>query len=323
MKIHFLNVGHGDTTLVEFDGIYMLIDCKISSKDDDAYKYIDGIIPKSDDKGAKKKLDYLVITHPDKDHITGLDIIDENFDIGVIWESGFRRSEDAEESAEYDIFLDLVGKITTKQLSAGSSKLSFSVNNVDAYCLCSKSNDNDEVHYNSLVLKFVEGEKSVIFAGDSNCEAWKNKVVKYYNSMLDADMLHASHHGSRTFFFEKGQDKDKDDPYKDGLEAISPDHTIISGCDRDEKVKEDWPPHDDAIALYEEYTSTDGNVYITGEKGSLVFDLNNNVFNLNEAASKEYTIKKGRYQKYSKLKAPFVSTNATPKGRITENSFGE
>lgn len=29
MKIHFLNVGHGDTTLVDFDGVYMLIDCNI------------------------------------------------------------------------------------------------------------------------------------------------------------------------------------------------------------------------------------------------------------------------------------------------------
>lgn len=90
MKIHFLNVGHGDTTLVDFDGVYMLIDCNISSTNDAAYKYIDKTIPKPQDKNAKKKLDYLVITHPDKDHITGLDIIDENFDIGEIWESGFR-----------------------------------------------------------------------------------------------------------------------------------------------------------------------------------------------------------------------------------------
>ena len=82
MKIHFLNVGHGDTTLVDFDGVYMLIDCNISSTNDAAYKYIDKTIPKPQDKNAKKKLDYLVITHPDKDHITGLDIIDENFDIG-------------------------------------------------------------------------------------------------------------------------------------------------------------------------------------------------------------------------------------------------
>ena len=127
---------------------------------------------------------WIISAHPDKDHITGLDIIDENFEIGEIWESGFRRSEDEEECAEYNIFLELVDKITTKQLSAGSNKLPFSVSNVEAYCLCSKSNDDDDIHYNSLVVKFVEGSKSIIFAGDSNCEAWKNKVVKHYKSFL-------------------------------------------------------------------------------------------------------------------------------------------
>ena len=323
MKIHFLNVGHGDTTLVDFDGVYMLIDCNISSTNDAAYKYIDKTIPKPQDKNAKKKLDYLVITHPDKDHITGLDIIDENFDIGEIWGSGFRRSDDAEECAEYDTFLELVDKITTKQLSAGSNKLSFSVSNVEAYCLCSKSNDNDDVHYNSLVVKFVEGSKSIIFAGDSNCEAWKNKVVKYYKSLLDADILHASHHGSRTFFFEEGQDKDKDEPYTDGLEAISPDYTVISGCDCDDKVKEDWPPHDDAVALYEEYTSSDGGVYITGKDGNLVFELTDDEIDFNESASRNYDVKKGKFQKYNKLKAPFIAGTGSPQGRLTKDSFGE
>lgn len=324
MEIHFLNVGHGDTTLIDFDGVYMLVDCKISDKKDSAYKYIDKIIPKQQDKNAKKKLDYLVVTHPDKDHITGLDIIDENFEIGEIWESGFRRADDAEECAEYDIFLDLVDKLTTKELSAGSSKLTFGVDGVEAYCLCSKSNDNDDVHYNSLVIKFVEGSKSIIFAGDSNCEAWKNKVVKYYKSMLDVDMLHASHHGSRTFFFEDGQDKDKDEPYKEGIEAISPDYTIISGCDRDDKVKEDWPPHDDAIALYEEHTTTTGGVYITGEDENLVFELKDDEIDLNESASSNnYTFKKGKFQIYNKLKAPFIGGTSSPQGRITRDSFGE
>jgi len=323
MKIHFLNVGHGDTTLVDFDGVYMLIDCKISSKNDAAYKYIDKVIPKPQDKDAKKKLDYLVITHPDKDHITGLDIIDENFEIGEIWESGFRRSEDEEECAEYEIFLELIEKITTKQLSAGSNKLSFPIDKVEAYCLCSKSNDDDDIHYNSLVLKFVEGNKSIIFTGDSNCEAWKNKVVKYYKSLLDADILHASHHGSRSFFFEEGQDKDEDEPYTDGLEAISPVYTVISGCDSDDKEKEDWPPHDDAVALYEEYTSSDGGVYITGKDGNLVFELTGDEIKFDESDSKNYNVKRGRYQKYTGLKAPFRPGTGEPQGKITESSFGD
>ena len=59
MIIHFLNVGHGDTTLIDFDGVYMLIDCKISGTDDSVFKYIDNIIPAPSSTNAKKKLDYV------------------------------------------------------------------------------------------------------------------------------------------------------------------------------------------------------------------------------------------------------------------------
>lgn len=320
MKIHFVNVGHGDMTLIDFGGVFMLIDCKISSSDDEAFKYIDGVIP-SPGKGIKKIIDYVAITHPDADHIKGLDIINDNFQIGEIWESGFRRSEDAEKSDEYDAFLDVLDQVDSKQLKAGSSKLSFSVDNVDVYCLCSKSNEDDEVHYNSLVLKFVYGEKNVIFAGDSNCEAWKNKVVKYYTSLLDADVLHASHHGSRSFFFE-ANDQDRDEPYIEGTEAISPDFTIISGCDPKDKVKDDYPPHDDAIKLYEDYTDKSGGVYITGKNGTLVLEIGDKTITLMEKLSKNYSFIKGRYQRYSKLKAPFVAGLAKPSGNITNKSFG-
>jgi len=320
MKVYFINVGHGDMSLVDFDGVFMLIDCKVNSTDDDNFKFIDEIIPAPED-GGNKKLDYLVVTHTDEDHITGLDIIDENFEIGQIWESGFRRSEDAEESPEYDVLLDLIEKISTKQLKAGSSKLSFSHDGVDAYCLCSKSNDNDEVHYNSLVLKFVKGEKSVIFAGDSNCEAWKNKVIKNNSDLLESDILHASHHGSRSFFYEES-DQDKENPYLDAIEEISPEYTIISGCDPEDKEDKTWPPHDDAIEFYEEYTSNTGGVYITGKDGHLTFEISDTV-ELNEQQSDHYDFKKGKNQRYSKLKSPFVAAAGMPKGKITRDTFGK
>lgn len=320
MKIHFINVGHGDTTLIDFDGIYMLIDCNINGTDDYAYKYIDDVVIEN---GGIKKIDYVVITHPDKDHIKGLDIIKENFEIGEIWESGFRRAEDAEESPEYDEFIKIIEEKGSKELVASDLALDFSVDNVEVYCLNSKSDEEDDAHFNSLVMKFIINQKSIIFAGDSNCEAWKNKIMEQFKSHLDVDMLHASHHGSRTFFFEKNQDKDQDSPYIEALEATSPDYVIISGCDRDDKVKEDWPPHDDAIELYEEYTGSSGGLYITGEDGNLVFDLSGSEILLNEKASNNYRFITGKYQKYKRLKAPFTPGTGKPKGKITRDSFGE
>lgn len=323
MKVHFLDVGHGDMTLFDFNGVFVLIDCNISDIKDKAYKYLDKQIPKPNDDKKKKRIDYLIITHPDEDHIKGLDLVKDKFEIGQIWESGFRRSEDAEESPEYDKLLEIISELGSKQLKAGSNKISFSVDGVEVYCLCSKSNDDDDPHYNGLVLKFIEDEKSVIFAGDSSCEAWKNKIVKNYSSLLNADILHASHHGSRTFFYEKGQDYEQDDPYVEGIEDISPTHTIVSACDPEEKKDETWPPHEDAIKLYEEYTSNKGGVYMTGSEGNLVFDISETGITLIESmSSTNYKFFKGRYQKYSPLKAPFVSTKSEPEGKVIKNSFG-
>ena len=100
------------------------------------------------------------------------------------------------------------------------------------------------------------------------------------------------------------------------------DHIYSQSWLRENKVKEDWPPHDDAIVLYEEYTSSTGGVYITGEEGNLVFELKTDNIDLNESSSKNYTVKKGKYQKYKPLKAPFTSGTGTPQGKITRDSFG-
>ena len=64
------------------------------------------------------------------------------------------------------------------------------------------------VHENCLVLKLAFEGTSVILTGDSNLACWE-RILDYYKGrteeqtgteVLQADILHASHHGSRTFF---------------------------------------------------------------------------------------------------------------------------
>ena len=86
MKIHFLNVGHGDMTLVEVCGKNILIDCYISEENyalDSIRKIFNN-----------KIIDYLFITHLHDDHITGLEeLVNDGFDIKNIFESGYREKD--------------------------------------------------------------------------------------------------------------------------------------------------------------------------------------------------------------------------------------
>lgn len=79
-SVHFLDVGQGDCAFINFtDGKNMLIDT--SSASETTAEYIIKCIEKSD----SQKLDYLLLTHPDEDHIGNAKRIIERFDVGKIF----------------------------------------------------------------------------------------------------------------------------------------------------------------------------------------------------------------------------------------------
>lgn len=67
MEVHFLDVGQGDCTLIKSGDSYMLIDAGDNSKGTLIQNYLQ--------KRGIEKLDYLVLTHPDADHIGGASVI--------------------------------------------------------------------------------------------------------------------------------------------------------------------------------------------------------------------------------------------------------
>ena len=91
-----------------------------------------------------------------------------------------------------------------------------------------------------------------MLTGDSNLPAWQ-RIVGYYKDRTDdndlavlaSQVVHASHHGSRTFV----KDAKDDEPWLDALEAMDPQDVVISvGADN----RHDHP-HDDMLAIYEEH----------------------------------------------------------------------
>ena len=91
VKVTFLDVGKGDAILIETQEHTMMID----SGYDDTYKVIRNYLAGQE----IQKLDYLVITHFDKDHVGGADRIIKSFEVGEILQPDYQ--SDAGQYLEY------------------------------------------------------------------------------------------------------------------------------------------------------------------------------------------------------------------------------
>jgi beta-lactamase superfamily II metal-dependent hydrolase len=100
LVIHVLNVGFGDTTIIEFPAepdadneasmirSYGLVDCR------DAGKTREYLLALAERRASTTQLRFLCATHPHADHISGIRamILDECFTPHEFWDSGFRHS---------------------------------------------------------------------------------------------------------------------------------------------------------------------------------------------------------------------------------------
>lgn len=291
-ELIFADVGKGDCTLVRLpDGEYMLVDIyRCEGEGIDVFKLLDDVLPEGVD--GKKRLKCLAITHAHDDHIRGIGDLYDRYEVEWLWVPQHEeRKKIASNFEEYqrvvdehpdekvkrpqgsrstqgdkDPDLDLHEDISTRCFSPpGTIEIDESLTEDEA---------RDLVHENCLVLRLTyEGNTSVILTGDSDLACWK-RVVDYYEGRSDsetgtevlaAEILHASHHGSRTFFKEGDESSEA---WLDALELIGPDAVVVSVG---EDNKHDHP-HDDMMKAYREEAGED-NVFETCQSGTVVVEV--------------------------------------------------
>ncbi len=290
-EVTFIDVGQGDCTLIRLpDGEYMLVDVyRCPGHGIDAFKLLDAVMPDNGD--GRKRLKYLVITHAHDDHITGIGDLHDRYAIEWLWAPQHEdRKQVAKHFADYQRVVDELS--ADRVLCPQGSRTP--LNEKDAaydvgdevtvrcfsppgYIEIDESLTEDEakqkVHENCLVLKIECHGASVMLTGDSNLVCWK-RVVEYYKGrsdeetgteVLEATVLHASHHGSRTFFKDGGEESD---PWPDGLEVINPGAVIVSVG---ESNRHDHP-HEDMMEAYRDQVGQD-NVYETTQTGTIVLEV--------------------------------------------------
>jgi beta-lactamase superfamily II metal-dependent hydrolase len=128
-------------------------------------------------------------------------------------------------------------------------------------------------HENCLVLRLSYEGVSATLTGDSNVKCWQ-RIFGYYKDqpadetgteVLKTTLLQASHHGSRTFIKENGEDSEA---WLDGLETIAPEAVVVSVGEENRHSH----PHEDMMDAYRDQVGDD-NVYETREHGTIVLEV--------------------------------------------------
>lgn len=245
MKVHFLDVGQGDSILVQSpNGKNLLVDGSTKKAGKDVVDYLR--------KQGVEKLDYVVATHPDADHIGGLISVLNSISIKNFVDSGkVHTSQTYEEMLQ--LILDKDIPFTVPNIGDNISlddELDIKVLNVG-----DDSDDNNEA---SIVLKISYGEISFLLMGDADTVVEK-EILERAN--VEATVLKAGHHGSDT------------SSSKEFIEAVNPKVTILS------YGKDNSYGHPDAEVMSRlEQIKTQ--IYGTAEVGNIVVETDGQDYNV-------------------------------------------
>lgn len=183
LTVYFLDVGQGDSILLEYNGKAMLVDAGERDQGSGVSAYLHAHDISS--------IDYVVATHPHADHIGGMDEVLGSFQVGHFIDSGFPHT-----SKTYENMLTTINeKNIPFEVAEKGEKIEFDPA-VDVEVLNPGPQYSDDLNENSVVLKVSYGEVSFLLMGDAGLETEENLMNAGYD--LDSDILKVGHHASRS-----------------------------------------------------------------------------------------------------------------------------
>jgi competence protein ComEC len=237
LKVHFIDIGQGDSELIEYDGKYMLIDAGDVDKGDEVIDYL-----KSQNVD---KLSYVIATHPHADHIGGMADVINSYDADCFITTS--------KTATTKCYEKMLKALAAKNISITTPVFGEKYKLGDAeFEIITPSDGTDfgnEANNYSVGIKLTYGNTSFVMCGDAEKEA--EQMIVDSGANIKADVLKCGHHGSSTSTSEKFLDK------------VNPTYAVIS-CGKDNKYGH---PHTETI---EKLENRGISYFRTDEKGTIV-----------------------------------------------------
>lgn len=250
-----LDVGQGDALFLRTAaGTTVLIDGGSSSVSKaGTYR----ILPFLKAEGVGK-LDYVIVTHLDQDHISGIEEILEqsarpgNMKVGTLLMS--EQSLREEKGRELAALAEKAGGKTEVMMRGMVLKDS----SAELHCLYPESGEEyRDKNASSVVLRLLYEDFSMLLTGDLEKEGEEEILER--EAVLDCDVLKAGHHGSHTSSSEEW------------LAAVSPALTLVS-CGKDNSYGH---PHAETL---ERLLRAGSQVLVTKDVGALTIRSDGNGF---------------------------------------------
>ncbi len=238
LSVYFLDVGQGDSILIESPtGSRILVD---GGKNRQVLTRLGEILPFGD-----RRIDVVIATHTDADHIGGLPEVVSLYDVGAFLEPGITDvgplNTDLHLRLKDEGAPVLEAKRGMKLDLGGGAILTVLFPNQDVSWW--PSNDA------SIVSRLTYGDTEFLLTGDATHRT-ENILLSLDSGLLDVDVLQAGHHGSRT------------STSLTWAQAASPEYTVISAG----KDNSYGHPHKEVLDVLKQVNSE---ILITAESGTI------------------------------------------------------
>lgn len=236
IEIVFFKVGKADSMLLTIGEDSVLID---TGEDDDGEEITEYL-----DKQGIESLDYLILTHFDKDHIGGADTVLNEVSVGEVITPDYETA-----STDYEEYLEALEKNNLTATSL-TEALIFTIDSVEFAIYPPEESSYDSDNDYSLVVSVQHGENSFLFTGDAE-EIRLEELQAQSDFNLAHTFLKVPYHGryiaNSTAFFT----------------SVDPDYAVITSS---EKNPEDEEVVEALEALGTEvYFTRNGNIYLNSD----------------------------------------------------------
>ncbi len=221
----FIDVGQGDSTLIQFNGYDILVDAGEKSYGDDVVKAL---------KDAEvDDLEFLVATHPHSDHIGGISKVLENYTV-----ENFVMPDVEHNTTTYEKLLDKIIEKDINVIIPSQGTDLIDIEGVNVKVISPEITNDDNLNNYSICLRVDYGNTRLILTGDA--EAKIEEMILDSGIAINADIYQVGHHGSVTSNTQAF------------LEAMQPQIAVISSG----KNNDYGHPHEEVVDRINSFGAT-------------------------------------------------------------------
>ena len=224
VQVHFIDVGQGDSIFIDYGDYDILIDAGENNYGQAVTNYLKSL--NTDD------IEIMVATHPDSDHIGGLDDVLRAFEVEKVIDSGTVHT-----TKTYEDYMAAVTAEGGELLY--DDDMTFNLGSGLVFEIIETGDDNGDKNSNSVISRLNYNDIEFLFTGDIGQEV-EQKIL---NKDIQAEILKVGHHGSKystdlnflqtvkpeVAIISAGIDNSYGHPHAETLTNLSDNNTAIYG----------------------------------------------------------------------------------------------